>query len=68
MRGGIGVASVLDNGVDDLLEFLIRGILEKLLLESAFVKLDEALHAFAPSHHQDQLDDFLLVLAEVLQS
>ena len=67
VRSGVGVAGILDDIVNDVLQLLVSSVLKKLLLEPPLIELDKTLHALALGHHQDQLDNLLLVFAEVLQ-
>lgn len=68
LGGGIGVAGISDDLIHLGLQFLISGRIQKFLLEPLSIEVDEALHALALRHHHDQLQDLLLVLAQVLDS
>jgi len=66
--GGVGVAGILDDPINYLLQLLISGVLEELLLQPALVELDEAFHALALSHHHYQFDYLFFVLPQVFES
>jgi len=68
LRSCIRITGVSDDLIDPRLQLFISRRIQKFLLETLPIKIDETLHALAFGHHHDQLQDLLLVLSQILHT